>query len=109
MQRCFDKSILFICDREGNLIPFTEIQNIREIRQNPIEIEPPVTYDKLAFNTDMSFTLTLERPIRKGLLDVLCGRTYTSAAQRYRRWEKRQKEKQRRLELKHESLHRNVR
>jgi len=98
-----ESSVIYIRDQSGNYVPFTGITNIQDIKQNPVEVEPPVTYDKLAFNTDLSFTISLKRQIRKGLLDILCGRAYTKAAQRYIRWQKRQKEKERRRRLKHEA------
>lgn len=98
-----DENTLYIRSDDGSYVPFVGITEIKEIRQNPVEIQPSMTYSKLTFNSDMSFTITLERPIRKGLLDIICGRAYTKAAQRYVRLEKRQKEKQRRLELKHEA------
>ena len=98
-----DENKLYIRGNDGRYVPFVGITEIKEIRQNPVEIQPPVTYDKLAFNTDISFTMTLTKPMRKGQIDILCGITWTSAARRYIRLGKRHKEKERRRKLKHEA------
>ena len=89
---------IYIGDSSGHLVPYTMV-SLPEIHA---EITDVVPYRDISFDSDMSFTMTLDKPMRKGLIDILCGITWTSAAQRYIRSGKRQKEKERRRRLKHE-------
>lgn len=67
---------------------------------------PEATYDgpysaeHLKDVVEAEFTFEAKSRNQRGFYDVLIGRTWTKAAQRYIRWSKRQKEKLRRQKLK---------
>ena len=94
-----EDGILYVYDGNGNPVKFTEIQNIEDVNADPIDEQ---MYANIAFGTPYSFTLTLSKPVSKGMKDYLFGRAWTSAARRFIRSQKRQKEKQRRMNLKQE-------
>ena len=52
---------------------------------------------------DCSGEISFTARIRKGAADIICGKPWTNAAQRYTRQQIRKKEKERRRRLKHEN------
>ena len=88
---------LFIADSDGNMIPFVEIKNIDAIAGIP---ENEEKYAQFKFEP-VECSFEIKTRICKGLFDIVFGRSWTKSAQRYTRWIKRQKEKERRNKLKH--------
>lgn len=86
----------YIGDSSGHLVPYTMVS----LPAIHTEITEDVLYKDLSFDTDMSFSIALQTPIKKGQWHILCGIAWTGAAHRYIRSVKRQKEKQRRNRLK---------
>lgn len=89
----------YIVDSSGNLVPYTMVI----LPAIHTEITEDVLYKDISFDTDMSFSIALQTPIKKGQWHILCGITRTGAARRYVRSVKRQKEKERRRRLKYEA------
>lgn len=97
---------MYIRDDSGEFIELTRVENIDIVDAEPIDAQK---YMDLSFGVPCTFTLKLKEPLRKGQKDILLGKPWTSAANRYRRRMKRQKEKERRQKLKHESVCRDSR
>ena len=98
--------IMYIKDWKGNYVELTRVENIDVIDTAPVEQQ---LYNSMVYGLPVTYTLKLKTPLRKGQRDILCGRPWTYAASRYRRWQKRQKEKERRRRLKNESVCRDSR
>lgn len=83
----------FLVREDGKAVPFYGI--------GTAEIDDASEYAGLAFidpSTSIEFTMNVR--MKRGVRDILLGRTWTKAAQRAIRWSERQKEKQRRQRLK---------
>lgn len=91
---------MFIVDDKGDYVELTDIKNIEITDAAPMEDQ---VYNNMAFGLPFEFSVRMKQAIPKGKQDILFGRPWTSAAYRYRRHLKRQKEKERRARLKHEA------
>ncbi len=91
---------MYIVDDQGNYVELTDISNIEITDVQPMEEQ---AYNNLAFGLPFEFSIKMKHAIPKGQQDILFGRPWTSAAYRYRRHLNRQKEKERRIKLKHEA------
>ena len=90
----------FLIGEDGKAVPFYGL--------GTAEIDDASEYVGLAFmdpSTSIEFTMNIR--MKRGVQDILLGRTWTKAAQRAIRWSERQKEKQRRQRLK-EGNHENT-
>ena len=93
-----DLSNCSIMDSKGNVVKLSEVKTVEIKKGFPYNDEK---YAGIAECAEASFTIHAIPARSKGMLDCLT-RPYTSAAYRYRRWVKRQKEKERRRKLKHD-------
>lgn len=91
---------------EKDMVYILRDENGNEFRIKNLEIVEPI-YDDIDEHpqwlpdpAEMEFTATIRVRKLSGMLDAICGWTWTGAARRYTRWTKRMKEKKRRLRLK---------
>ena len=88
----------YFIDSDGNWQPFNGIVDAESIPM--VTSDEPYSAECLKELAEMEFIFEATTKARRGMYDVIAGRIWTKAAQRYIRWSKRQKEKQRRLKLK---------
>lgn len=83
----------------GVRVPFTNIKT-----ESVTETEHDSDYNLYEFMNTLTvkFDIQFTARFRRGMIDTICGRAYTTAARRYIRSVKRAKEKERRRKLKHE-------
>ena len=88
---------LYIGTEDGSAYKLLE-----HILSQPISFEY-ASAQQVTNAVDCSGTVSFTIRIKKGVIDITCGRPWTSAAQRYIRQRIRKKEKERRRRLKHEN------
>jgi len=89
---------LYICTEDGKAVKLLEhILTLPTLDYKYAETQQVVS--AIDCSGEISFTAR----VRKGAADIVCGKPWTNAAQRYIRQQIRKKEKERRRRLKHEN------